>query len=249
MRSVPQVADMLSKVRAVQRVYRQEGALVLLWKVSAKLASPIAEISLDLTFDRSIERPLPVPAARAPMSVRLATDADLVSLIPLLAEDEYLSSIDEARTLATHDKDGIGAAILANYRRRIAEGSQAYVGIIDGAIAHLNWLCMHSCDTWPEGRIVLAADEVYTTDAYTLPAFRGLNVHAVVLASMLNEANIMGRRRALTFTNVTRASSYRGLRRLGFVVSGGILYVRWAGSKAGSHMRLWGRTDRYFPAS
>ena len=53
----------------------------------------------------------------------------------------------------------------------------------------MNWICFTWGDALPYDPIRLRYGKVYTTDALTLPPYRGKGLHAFVLRTMLAHAH------------------------------------------------------------
>jgi hypothetical protein len=82
-------------------------------------------------------------------------------------------------------------------------------------LARINWTCLDWVEALPGMPIVLEPGEVFTTDAFTLPAWRGKGVHGAVLIEMLRLAARAGNRRAFTLVDLENARSRHGVPRTG----------------------------------
>jgi hypothetical protein len=91
-------------------------------------------------------------------------------------------------------------------------------------LAHVNWSCFTWGDVLPDHPIRLRLGEVFTTDAITLPPFRGKRLHAFVLRTMLEDARQRGCRHAYTLSRIDRTDSLKGLFELGWKECGRMLY-------------------------
>ena len=109
--------------------------------------------------------------------------------------------------------------------RQFHAGEECYVARVDGVIAHCNWIRYHGCGRVDGRPVTLETGEVYTTDAFTGEAFRGRGLHELVLSYMLEQARVRGNHRAYTITDMMKAGSRRGVKRLAWERRGVILYV------------------------
>jgi GNAT superfamily N-acetyltransferase len=92
------------------------------------------------------------------------------------------------------------------------------------AIAHVNWSCFSWAEALPEHPMRLRNGEVFTTDAITLPAFRGKGLHAFVLREMLAHAREHGIRHAYTLARVDRTDTFPALFHLGWRECGRVIH-------------------------
>ena len=169
-----------------------------------------------------MERPLlddpPALNADVEVTVRLAVAADLDELTRLYASDPWLYILDGPPMPGGHEK------ARALYLDRLRRGELCFLAMSGNAIAHVNWSCFTCAEALPEHPIRLRSGEVFTTDAITLPAFRGMGVHAFVLRAMLVEARARGVRHAYTLARVDRPEPHKGLSQLGFRECGRVVY-------------------------
>lgn len=184
----------------------------------ARALRPWGEFCCDILFQRSLAEPLPEVRVRSDVDIRLATMADLDLICATYAPDPFLFLGDLA-------SDGsVPPEVRALYADRLERGELCFIASVKGEVAHLNWTCL----SWGEGLsdrpIRLKPNEVYTTDAVTTEGMRGQNIHAFVLRAMLEHARSLGREIAYTVAPSDRASSLKGLRRLGWQESGRVWY-------------------------
>ncbi len=184
------------------------------WKWSRKTASPFGELACALFFERSLVEPVPPAANRLGASIRLATEDDLDLICPLYAGDSWL-------WLGNGPSDQAARGL---YLDRLRRGERCFLAFVDGALAHANWTCFSWGDALPGHPIRLQPGEIYTTDAFTPPAFRGKGVHALVLGTMLNQARAVGARHAYTLGQLDRPDAHKGLRALGWRECGRVVY-------------------------
>ena len=141
---------------------------------------------------------------------------------------------------------GVAALQRGHYATAMRAGEECYVARADGVIVHSNWIRFH--DNAPlDGRPVdLKPGEVYTTDAHTAQERRGLGIHEAVLMHMLQVAQRRGCHRAYTITDLTKAGSRRGVKRVGWQRRGSILYVTPRGLQRTWLVRLGGDLEPMF---
>ncbi len=88
--------------------------------------------------------------------------------------------------------------------------------------------------------------EVYTTDAFTPPAFRGKGVHGLVLGTMLDQARRLGARHAYTLGQLDRPDAHKGLRALGWEECGRVYFFLPRGAARTPLMLRRGMTQPLF---
>ena len=149
---------------------------------------------------------MPEVRADAPISIRRAVSG---------------SDLKQAAALA-----GDGAETReAIFSTRIGLGQACFIATVESEIIAYNWLLLEPCVD--EGDVLaLRPDEVFGTDAFTAPEWRGRNIHAELLRRMLIFARDNGRRAAYTEVNVFNTRSWKAHRRLGWTVSGRLLALR-----------------------
>lgn len=108
---------------------------------------------------------------------------------------------------------------------RLDDGMVCYVAKIDGRVVAYNWARYRSGED--EGdTIVLGPTDVYMTDAFTAPAFRGRKIHTQTLAYIMQTAKASGYLDAWTLVSARRRDSWKTHRRLCWSRSGIVLRVR-----------------------
>jgi len=195
-----------------------------LWQGARRCAAPLGELCCALLFERSLaDPPPPVPNA-LDASIRLATEDDVDTLCALYAADAWL---------------WLGSRDL--YRDRLRRGERCFLAFVDGMLAHVNWTCFQWGDALPGVPLRLRAGEVYTTDAFTPPRFRGKGMHALVLGRMLSDARAAGARHAYTLGQLDRPDAHKGLLALGWREIGRVVYFQRLGRPGATF--LWRRGD------
>jgi hypothetical protein len=202
---------------------------------SGRALAPWGELGCDVLLERSLQDDLPAVKPDAEVSLRLALPSDIDEISRLYSSDPWLYLGEGPPTPASRAK----AREL--YLDRLRRGERCYVAVCGEAIAHVNWICFSWGDALPEHPIRLRAGEVFTTDAITLPAFRGKGLHAYVLRAMLADARARGDRHAYTLARVDRTDTFPGLFQLGWRECGRVIYFQPRGrTKA---WFLWRRGD------
>ena len=83
----------------------------------------------------------------------------------------------------------------------------------------------HGCGWAPHREIDPREGEVYMTEGYTVPEWRGKALHEAVNSYMLRFAQARGCRVALTITDYTNARPRRGVLRVGWKFRGHHLFI------------------------
>jgi GNAT superfamily N-acetyltransferase len=150
-------------------------------RLLGRALAPWGELGCEVLLERSLRDDLPAVKPEAEVTLRLALPEDIDEITRLYSSDPWLF-IGEGPTMPGHEK----AREL--YLDRLRRGELCFLAMSGDAIAHVNWICFAWGDALPEHPIRLRTGEVYTTDALTLPAFRGKGLHAFVLRVMLAHA-------------------------------------------------------------
>ena len=189
-----------------------------LWRLLDRALAPWGELGRDVLLERSLLEDLPAATPLADVTLRLALPADLNELVRLYSSDPWLYLGEGPPTLDGHAK------VRDLYLDRLRRGELCFLAMSGDAIAHVNWICFAWGDALPGQPIRLRKGEVFTTDALTLPAFRGKGLHAFVLRAMLAHARTRGDRHAYTLARVDRTDTYKGLFQLGWRECGRVIY-------------------------
>lgn len=219
---------------------------IQLWNAASRLVRPFGTLTVDVLLERDLRRPIAAENANIDITIREATEDDLVQVTQLYANEPYLYLGDvvcsEAGS-ASCQSTAADPAALAQYRDRLRRGEKCFLAHSGSEIAHVNWMCF----TWAEAvyghPIYLRAGEVYTTEAFTVPAYRGRNVHANVLATMLQMAQQAGYRVAYTVTRLERRQPFRAFRALGWRTAGKMLCFTPHGSGRARIVTLSGSAE------
>jgi GNAT superfamily N-acetyltransferase len=176
------------------------------------------ELGCDVLLERSLQDDLPVAEPSADVTLRLAVPADLDEISRLYSADPWLYILEGPPMTGGHE---IARQL---YLDRLRRGELCFLAECGNAIAHVNWICFTFAEALPEHPIRLRSGEVFTTDAITLPAYRGKGLHAFVLRAMLEHARARGDRHAYTLARVDRTDTFKGLFQLGWTECGRVIY-------------------------
>ena len=106
------------------------------------------------------------------------------------------------------------------------------------------------CRKWGEAvrgyPVIPLPNEVYGAEAFTAPAWRQRDLHKLLNNAILRFAQSIGCDRALTMAHLETWRSHRNLRRLGWQVSGIVLWLVLRKSNKIMMFRLWGEWDMLF---
>jgi GNAT superfamily N-acetyltransferase len=176
------------------------------------------DLGCAVLLERSLLDDLPAVKPDSEVTLRLARPADLAEISRLYASDPWLYIVEGPPGPCSHE------LALDLYLDRLRRGELCFLAMSGDTIAHVNWVCFSWGDALPDHPIRLRNGEVFTTDAFTLPAFRGKGLHAFVLRAMLAQARARGSRHAYTLTRVDRTDTFKGLFQLGWRECGRVIY-------------------------
>jgi len=228
---------------------RYQGPQVLLWRALVKLCSPLVKLDLQVLFELDLTSPIAARAARIECQILQAGEAELGEILDMqmrLPAPESVASLSDAEELAYVQLCRAREKGFENFVTALRAGELCFIARVQGEVAHSNWIRFHDCGP-VEGRPVeLDPGEVYTTDGFTDERWRGQRLHEAVLTHMLRFAQARGCRHAYTLTDLTKAGSRRGVRRVGWQVRGWILYVTPRGLGRTWLLRLRGDLEPMF---
>lgn len=228
---------------------RFQGINVLLWRIFVKLLSPVLRLDQQILFEFDLRGNLEARQPKVDLVISRADPSDIDEILDmqlLLLPPGEMGQLSDTEELRYAQMLVLRSDAHSDYAAAMRAGEQCYVARIDGAIVHSNWIRFH--DNAPmDGRpVALKPGEVYTTDAHTLESRRGLGIHEAVLMHMLQVAQRQGCHRAYTITDLTRAGSRRGVKRVGWQRRGSILYVSPRGLQRTWLVRLGGDLEPIF---
>lgn len=216
---------------------RHDGAMITLWKLLVRLCRPAAEVGVEILLAKDLDPEIPAHAAKVPVVIRRLDERD----VPWIAAEMARADVRDRNMIGlAHASE---ARLAAHFTERLRRGDKGFIALCDGMLAHVNWTCLDWAEALPGRPIVLEPGEVCTTDAFTLPAWRGKGIHAAVLSEMLRSAARAGNRRAFTIVDLENARSRRGVLRTGWQTYGVAFYIKPRGSERILLFRLHGRLD------
>ena len=203
---------------------RYEGATALFLRLLAKGLRPFARVGLVKLYRTDLRQPVASHPANTPIEVVEATEADADQLVAVM--EGYFNP-----------RGGLGRGWLLRLRPRVVgrfqRGWRCFVAKAGQEIIHYNWMAFDWADSLePELGcfIVLREGEVFCLDGYTREPWRGKGVHTAVLSEMLAFLRERGYRTAYTNVAVEKKSAWKTHERLGWDLSGIMLYVRLRGA-------------------
>jgi GNAT superfamily N-acetyltransferase len=189
-----------------------------LYALCSRTVARWGELGCDDLLELPLQDDLPAVEPRGEVTLRQATPADIDEINRLYSSDPWLYIGEPSPT------PGGLARTRDLYLDRLRRGEVCFLAMSGDAIAHVNWICFTWGDALPEHPIRLRAGEIYTTDAMTLPPFRGKGLHGFVLRAMLAHARARGARHAYTLARIDRTETYAGLYRVGYRKCGRVIY-------------------------
>jgi len=228
---------------------RYQGAQVLFWRALVKLLSPVVKLDLQILFEYDLSAPIAAKAARVECTITQATEHDLEEIVDMqlrLPPPEVVATFSDKQELEYAKLCRLRASAIGTFVTAMHAGELCFVARVEGEIAHSNWMRFHGCGPVDGRPVELDVDEVYTTDGYTAEHRRGQRLHEAVNAHMMRFAQSRGCRRAYTITDLTKAGSRRGVRRVGWRERGWILYITPRGLRRTWLLRLHGDLEPMF---
>lgn len=228
---------------------RYQGVEVLLWRIVVKALSPLLRLDQQILFEFDLAGSLQPRKPKVDVTISQASVGDIDEILDMqmqLLSPQQVAQLSDAEELQYAQLMRVRKNAYDEYVVAMRAGEQCYVARENGSIVHSNWIRFH--DNAPlDGRpVALKPGEVYTTDAHTAEPRRGLGIHEAVLMHMLQVAQQRGCHRAYTITDLTKAGSRRGVKRVGWQRRGSILYVTPRGLQRTWLVRLWGDLEPMF---
>jgi GNAT superfamily N-acetyltransferase len=164
-----------------------------------------ARLDVGYVYHFDLRRPVPDFRADTRVEMHRAERAD----------------VEEAALMADPDDPTLREKFVA----RLDAGIVCFVAKIDGRIVAYNWAMFRSGEDDGD-TIVLGPGELYTTDGFTAPAYRGRKIHTETLAYILQTAQAEGYLDAYTLASVFKRRARKTHDRLGWRLSGRVLLIR-----------------------
>jgi ribosomal protein S18 acetylase RimI-like enzyme len=146
-----------------------------------------------IVFARSLLEPLPVVKPRLPVTLRMATEADLFRFEEVVPKSE-----------------------IEHFRHRLAHGRYCFLALDGENLAAYCWASTEvRCDV-DKLEMQLQEGDAYVDDAFTIPAYRRQGIQTAVHLYRLEYMKRLGCRRAILIVNVTNTASQRLVSKLGY---------------------------------
>ena len=223
---------------------RYQGIGVLLWRSFVKLLSPVVKLDLQILFELDLRQPIEAYRPQLDCTIEAADESNIEEIIDVqmrLPPRPVVADLPDSMELRYAQVQRARAEARAGFLQAMRAGEICFVARVGGVMGHTNWLRLHHCDPVDSRGLDLLPGEIYTTDGYTAVQWRGQRLHEAVLSHMLRHAQGLGCHRAFTITDLTKAASRRGLRRVGgWKPCGKILYITPRGLRRTWLLRLGG---------
>jgi len=231
--------------RATAATLREDGALLLLWRILVKLVSPIGNLGIYILYEKDLAPEIPPVQARVPATVRQGTEEDIDAVLALQGYTVARTGtfVDPGGGSAKIDEDEKTRDQRRIYRERLRRGETCFLVFVDSELVAYDWMCRQWGEAVPGFPIILEPGEFYGAEAFTAPLWRGLDLHKFVNNSMLRFAQSVGCHRCYTAADLLVWRSQRNLRRLGYDLLGVVLWFQLKGAKKVLAMRLKGQID------
>jgi ribosomal protein S18 acetylase RimI-like enzyme len=144
-------------------------------------------------FARSLLKPLPVIAPRLPVTLCLATGADLVRFRGLVPPSE-----------------------LRHFARRLAHGRHCFLARDGESLAAYCWATTQVAFGWDNLEMRLQPGDAYVDDAFTIPAFRRQGIQTALHLYRLAYMRGLGCQRAVLIVRQDNIASQGLIRKLGY---------------------------------
>jgi hypothetical protein len=221
--------------RATAATFREDGPLLLLWRILVKLVSPIGRLGVSVLYEKDLTLEIPPVEARVPATIRHGTEEDIDAVLALQGYT-LGAEIDEGEI--TFEQRRI-------YLDRLRRGETCFLVFVDSELVAFDWMCRQWGEAIPGFPIILDPGEFYGAEAFTATVWRGLDLHKFVNNSMLRFAQSIGCHRCYTMADLVTWRSHRNLRRLGYDVLGVVLWFRLKGTQKVLVLRLQGQIDLF----
>jgi len=216
----------------VRETIRHEGYVILAWRAFVKLLSPVVGLDAQILFEFDLTQPVEQRRARVECTIEEATAVHVDELLEtrfpasLPGEERGLSDADEYRlAVAESARARVRTQGHLHLRQWLRAGEECFVARVNGEMAHSNWIRFHGNAPAPHREIDPAEGEVYMTEGFTVPQWRGKALHEAVNTHMLRLAKARGCRLAYTITDFTNARPRRALLRIGWKYRGHHLFI------------------------
>jgi len=159
-----------------------------------------------MAFALSLQEPLPTVQPRIPVTMRLATEADLPRLRRITLPSEY-----------------------RRFARRLAHGRLCFLAFLETDPEELVSYCWATTEIAPdidELILDLPSGNAYVDEAYTVPAYRRHGIQTAVHLFRLQYLQTLGCKRVILIVDVKNRASLALVRKLGYRKVGQALFLR-----------------------
>lgn len=175
-------------------------------RIEGRLRGGFHSRSLRYGLRRKLDKPINMPEAKIPLSVRPLTEADVPFLFPAETSDVSLEErLEIAWRRAFIDKGARGGFVAVDLRNNTP--------------CYVQWLFSPADNSFIQrlgGFPDLKPGEALLENAYTPPAHRGLGIMSAAMARIAEEAAAFGATDVLTFVDQNNIASLKGCERAGF---------------------------------
>jgi ribosomal protein S18 acetylase RimI-like enzyme len=192
-----------------------------LLRLGTWLLSWFGHARLIFVCRRDLAKPIPHWEARVPITISRAVPDDAAEIAALDPED---------------DEDCV-----ALYRNRLERGEHCFIARIDRRMVACNWIRLKAAFSFTDIRV--ADDEIYMTDGYTIPEYRGQRIHPAMNAAMLRYAREQGYKASYSILMARNSNSWITMPRVGWEISGVVLSFEPKGGRE----RFWCLKGRPYP--
>jgi len=219
--------------RATAATLREDGPLLLLWRILVKLVAPIGGLGVYVLYEKDLTLEIPPVEPRVPATIRHGTEEDIDAVLAL-----------QGYTLGTEiDEEEITLKQRRIYLDRLRRGETCFLVFVGSELVAFDWMCRQWGEAVPGFPIILEQGEFYGAEAFTAPLWRGLDLHKFVNNSMVRFAQSVGCHRCYTAADLLVWRSRRNLRRLDYDLLGVVLWLKFKGTEKVLALRLKGRID------
>src|SRR5579862_6973546 len=149
--------------RATAATLREDGPLLLLWRILVKLVSPIGRLGVYILYEKDLTLKIPPVEARVPATIRQGTEEDIDAVLALQGYSLGAESDEGERTLKQR----------TIYLDRLRRGETCFLVFVDSELVAFDWMCRQWGEAVPGFPIILEPGEFYGAEAYTAPLWRG----------------------------------------------------------------------------
>ena len=227
--------------------FRDVGWKLLFWKVLVKLVAPLGELSIEILYEKDLTPEIAPLPSRLDVTIREASEDDIDLILALEGLPLEGHAVLQNPSGETQQIDETEVSLIGKqYRERLSRGEKCFLAFAGPELVHSNWLCRKWGEAVPGHPVILLPGEIYETDAFTAPAWRGWGLQKFVHNEILRYGRSVGCHRAYTMANLYKVRSRRGTLSLGYRLYGVLLYFLPRRIERVFLVRLRGRWDVLF---